>query len=422
MSRAVVASGVGCFVGCFVVVGAAAGCDLDPQNLPDLTFSVDAEDTWKDGSKKPVPAVSGETRILLTNNLDDTVSVVSLEKLLAGGEGAELDRFVVGLVPLEREGPHHLAPAPDGRFAFVGISNFVPLSGSGPHGSHGTGTADGRALRVDLDTNVTVADVRVDPNPGDIRLTPDGKHLIMTHFDQAKILAAADRGIFTGPDVDARLAIINAETMEREALVPLCPAAHGIAITSDSKTAICSCRSDEAAVVDIDAAVAGTDGAVTRVVLLDEPGTAAAPVCDPYAVTLSTDEETAFVSCYASGALIGVDVDTATRGATIAQEAGRAIFGDSADDGTLAVAIQDSDGVVFAKDGVVTNFISLPPAVCELPHTVTFIDDDTTLLVACEGNKQDPGAVIALDVASGDVLGRTVVGRFPDDLVLQVRP
>jgi DNA-binding beta-propeller fold protein YncE len=395
---------------------AVAGCPLDPQNLPDLTFGVDAKDVWRDGSKPVVPAVAGETRILLTNNLDDTVSVVSLDKLLAGGTDAELDRFVVGLFPLEREGPHHLATSADGHFGYVGISNFVPLAGSGPHGNHGTGTDDGRVLLVDLDTQRTLKNVRIDPNPGDVRLTPDGKRLLATHFDQAKVLAAAERGVFSGPDLDARLAIVDVATFEREALIDLCPAAHGIAITDDSKFAVCSCRSDEAAVVDLTALT------VTRVVLLDEPGTAAAPVCDPYAVTLSTDGQTAWVSCYASGALIGVDVATASRGPTIAQEAGRAIFGDTAADGTLAIAIQDSDGVVFAKDDAVVDFIALPPAVCELPHTVKYIDEDSVLLVVCEGNKSDPGAIIALDLASKTVLGRTPVGRFPDDVALQVKP
>jgi DNA-binding beta-propeller fold protein YncE len=412
--RVVVRGAVAGVVGAVVVGG--AGCGLDPQNLPDLDYSVAAANVWADGHVVPPPKGPGETRVLVTNNLDDTVSVVDYDALLAGGDGAERARFVVGLFPIEREGPHHIAIAPGARLGYVGISNFVPLGGGGPHGTHGNGTADGRALEIDLDTLRTVRDVRVDPNPGDVRLTPDGRFLLMTHYDQAKVAAAASAGIFAGPEVDARLAIIDVATMTRAAMVDLCPAAHGIAVTSDSRTAITSCRSDEAAVVDL------STFAVRRVTLLDEPGTAANPNCDPYAVTLTADERTAYVSCYKSGELVGVDVDAAVRADTIVQGVGRAVFGDCADSGRLAFAVQDSDGVVYVDDGAVSGFVSLAPTVCELPHSTRFVDDDAVLLVVCEGNKRDPGAVIALDVASGEVLGRTTVGIFPDDLALQVTP
>ena len=89
-----------------------SGC-FDARALPDLDYGVDEAHVWQDGATKPVPALPGERRIVVTNNLDDTVSVVSWQKLIDGGEGAELARFPVGLVPLEREGPHHLAASAD---------------------------------------------------------------------------------------------------------------------------------------------------------------------------------------------------------------------------------------------------------------------------------------------------------------------
>lgn len=413
MSRSVVANVV-VVVGSVVV--STSGCGFDARNLPPMTFSVDEADVWSDGSVKPTPAQSGEARLLVTNSLDDTVSVVSVAKLLAGGDGAELSRFVVGLMPLEREGPHHVAVSADGRFGYVGISNFVPGAGSGPHGVHGAGTADGRVLQIDLDTEREVAQQRVDRNPGDVRLSTDGARLLMTHFDLLKVNEAASNDVVDGPTLDARLAVLDPKSLERLAMIDLCPAPHGIAITSDGATAVSSCQSDEAAVVDL------ATQAVTRVTLLDDPGTAASPVCGPYAVTLSTDESTAFVSCYDSGELIGVDIATATRSGDVVTLPGHAVFGAAAADGTLAVAIQDEDGIAFVKDGAITRFTVLRADVCERPHAVRFLDDDTHLFVVCEGNQRDPGAVVVLDVASDDVLGRVLVGRFPDDLALQVKP
>ncbi len=402
----------------FVVVGlCCAGCGIDARNLPELSFDVDAADVWADGSTRPTPALAGQVRLLVTNNLDDTVSVLSLDRLLAGGAGAELSRFVVGSVPLEREGPHHCAVSPDGRFGYVGISNFVPGAGSGPHGVHGSGTSQGHALLVDLDTERTIVDVRVDRNPGDVRLTPDGTRLLMTHFDLLKVSEAAAVDVDRGPTLDARLAVLDATTLERIAMIDLCPAPHGVAVTSDSKIAVTSCQSDEAAVVDVD------DASVVRVSLLDTPGTAAAPVCGPYAVTLSGDQSLAWVSCYNSGELIGVDVGARARSGDVVVLPGHALFGATAADGTLAIAIQDSDGVAFIDDVfALSRFVSLSPDVCTLPHATRFVDDDTHLLVVCEGNKRDPGSVVVLDVGSGVVLGQVPVGRFPDDLALQVKP
>ena len=113
------------WAGCVAGVGAC----FDPDHLPAMTFDVVATEAWQDGATRPTPAVAGEVRLVVTNNLDDTVSIVSWSALKRGGDGAEVARFPVGLVPLEREGPHHVDVVDDGRFAFVGISNVVPAGG-----------------------------------------------------------------------------------------------------------------------------------------------------------------------------------------------------------------------------------------------------------------------------------------------------
>jgi DNA-binding beta-propeller fold protein YncE len=426
----VVAGGAVVVVG--VVVGGGGACTIDPQRLNGVAFDVSAGDTWIDGAPRAQPAAPGEARLIVTNNLDDTVSVVSLERLLQGRADAELSRFVVGQVPLEREGPHHVAVDKTGRVAFVGISNYVPGSGSGPHGVHGNGTAQGRALRIDLDTLTTTTTTRVDRNPGDIRLTPGDGHVLLTHFDLVPVNDAAALGIFEGPTLDARLAVLDPATLRRRALVPLCPAAHGMAVTTDARTVVSSCLSDEIAIVDLDAALAGDLAAVTRVTLLDQPGIAANPVCGPYAVTIGPLDQTAWVSCYRSGELVGVDVATRTRTGEVVVLPGLAVFGDFADHpvvggALLALAVQDTDGVAFVIDdgqgrARLDRFVPLSRDVCPLPHTTHFVDDDRALLVVCEGNKRDAGSVIALDVESGAVLGRVEVGIFPDDLAIALPP
>jgi len=419
-----------------IVVAVGVSACLDPQALPPLRFDVPVDQVWRDGAPAVAPAVSGERRLIVTNSLDDSVSVVSWDGLINGAvdnaadnTAAQLARFPVGLVPFEREGPHHVTVDPAGAFAFIGISNFVPGGGSGPHGVHGGGTADGRVLKVDLATLRTVAAVRVDKNPGDIRLSPDGSTLIVSHFDLVRVAEAAAAGIERGPELDARLALLDPVTLERTRFVSLCPAPHGVAFTSDGNTLVSSCLSDEAAVVDLAAAKAGAADAdvVVRLPLLDAPGTGQLPNCGPYAVTMGPADRTAWVSCYSSGELVAVDVAAKTRGQTVALP-GLAVFGDVSDAGdVLAIATQDTDGLMLLQIGAddalsARQFIPFSPDVCGLPHTALFLDGDTRLAVVCEGNKREPGRVIAVDVASGEVIGGVSVGIFPDDIGLQVTP
>lgn len=381
-----------------------------------MTFDVAAADVWRrpPGIAAPGP---GAGRVFVTNNLEDTVSIVDLDALLAGTP-ASLGKVPVGFVPVEREGPHHVTADSRGEHYFIGISNFVPGGGSGPHGVHGNGSASGHLLKVRVDDNTQVQSVRVDRNPGDVRLTPDGALLLATHFDMLRVTEAAARGVFEGPELDSTLAVVDPARMELLALVPACPAAHGISITPDSALAVMSCRSDEVAIVDLRGAGEVGMPDVTRVPVVPAPGTALAPSCEPYAMT--ADGETAWVSCYASGLLVAVDVRGAALDGRTFQLPGRAVFGD-VHGGVLAVAHQQVDGVTFLRtaDASLASTRLLSPDVCVAPHATRFIEDGTRLLVVCEGTRAAPGHLLLLDAsAPHEVLARVELGLFPDDMAV----
>jgi DNA-binding beta-propeller fold protein YncE len=414
-----------CLLASLIMAG-ASGC-FDPWSLPELRYGMAVDAVWRDGAPVADVGQPGERRLLVTNNLGDSVSSISWDALVAGSADAERSRFPVGLVPLEREGAHHVTVSADGRFAFVALSNFVPGAVAGPHGTHGTGTAEGRVVQVDLLSQRRIASTRVDRNPGDVRMSPDGELVAVSHFDQRRVSEALGRGIVVGPELDARIILLDSRTLERRRLLPVCPAAHGLAFTKNGRTLVSSCLSDEAAIVDVAASLAGGADVVRRVVLLDSPGTAASPVCGPYAVTLSADDRTAWISCLTSGELIAVDIGTATRGDAVTVP-GLAVFGDVSDDGArLAIATQDTDGVAVFDVGAdnrlsLARFFALSPEVCLKPHTARFLDADERMAVVCEGDRRGPGRVVAINVDTGDVLGGVDVGLFPDDVALQVVP
>lgn len=387
-----------------------SACAFDPENLPEMTFEVSEKEAWK-AQRRIVPPGAGEGRIFVTNNLDDTVSVLDLDHALRG-EPSVLGAVPVGFVPVEREGPHHVTVDEAGEFYYVGISNFVPGGGSGPHGVHGNGSAEGHLLKLRVDDNAVVASVRVDRNPGDVRLAPDGRWLLATHFDLLRIAEAGAEGITSGPELDARLAIVDPTTMTRVALVPACPAAHGIGITDDSSRAVMSCLSDEVAVVDL-----GTRE-VRRVDVIDGPGTAAQPVCGPYAVTM--DGATAWASCYETGQVVAISTETAARDGRSFQLPGLALFGEVRE-GVMVIAHQGADGISFidTTDATTISTRLMSPDECVLPHVARWSEPGAEVLVVCEGNKSSPGTLLVLDAeAPHAVRGRAELGIFPDDLAM----
>jgi len=389
------------------------------EGIPPLVFDVDEADAW--AAPPLAPLSPGEAHIIITNNLEDRLSVLDL----AGVERGDLRVLAsvpVGVVPVEREGPHHVTADAAGAFYYVGISNFVPAGGSGPHGAHGDGTADGHVMQVRAADNVTVGSVRVDPNPGDVRLTPDGKRLLVSHFDIKKISDAFSRGaVPPGADLDARLAVIDVATMQREAMITLCPGGHGIAISADGATAFVTCVSDELAVVDLSAQPI----AVRRVPVIEAPGSAAAPKCYPYAVTLSPDAASAWVSCNVSREVLRYDVATgAMDAASKVALNGQAMFGAFTRDGaTLVIPTQDIDAVAFidAATRKVTRHKLVVPTQCQRPHVARFTDDEAKLLLVCEGNHAEPGTLVVMDVATQEVTQTAALGLYPDDIAIARR-
>jgi hypothetical protein len=401
-----------------VVVAAAAvalaSCTLDPDALPpDLEFTIPVEEAWPVTPLVGPPA--GETRAFVTNNLDDTVTVVDIDALLAGrNDDVVLAQVPVGFVPVEREGPHHVTT--DGEHYYLGISNFVQGAGSGPHGQHGSGDAEGHILKLRVSDNGVAGAVRIDRNPGDVRLTPDGSTLLASHFDQLRIIDAAQQGIEEGPELDSKLAIVDPVTMTRTALVAACPAAHGIGVTADSSTAVLSCVSDEVAIVEL------ATQAVTRVPLLDAPGSALAPVCFPYAVTM--DDNVAWTSCFNTGEIIAVNAASKERDGRSFQLLGQiGMFGEVRD-GIMAVAHQNDDGVTLldvsdAAAVTLSSFKLFAANECVSPHAARWSADGARVIVVCEGDQVTPGSLIAIDAAAPHaVVGSALMGIYPDDVAV----
>ncbi|RKH55799.1 YncE family protein [Corallococcus llansteffanensis] len=381
--------------------------------VPALTYA-DPSPWTRGGTTVPPPGPLG--RLLVTNSLDDSVSLLELDGVGTPG-WSELARVPVGLNPVELEGPHHTAVSPTGDFYYVGISNYVPGGGSGPHGAHGTGTADGYCLKLDAKDHRLVASARVDRNPGDVVISADGRTLYQTHFDLLRIADVARQG-GTEEEMVARLAIIDAETMAVKARVKVCPAPHAVRLSADERTAYVACWSDEVALVDLQA-----EGLpVTRVKVAAGAGTATNPRHQPYALTVSPTTGDVWVSSLASRQ---VQVLEPGKRAMNPQRTvylrGAPMFGAFTKDGrTLYLPYQQEDAlaVIDPATSTVLRTVPLSQAGCLNVHQVMLTPDERLGLVVCEGDHVGPGTLHAVDLAEGTVVSTVRMGLFPDSVSL----
>jgi DNA-binding beta-propeller fold protein YncE len=396
-------------LGLLLCAGAGIGCNDGLLPVPDLVYGVESH--WPRSSTY---SGVGDGRLLVTNSIDDTISLFDLARL-GQPDFAELARIPVGLSPVELEGPHHAVIHPGGEYYYINISNYVPGTGGGPHGPRGTGLANGYILKYRASDNELIASQEVDRSPGDVAVSDDGKTLYVSHYDFQKII---DVALIGGPqsDMDTRFLILDAETLAMKAALTLCPGAHGVKLSPDGSRAYVSCISDEIAVVDL----VSPDHPVRRIPMAADAGPAIAPKYEPYALTLSPSGDI-WVSCRSRNELRVVSAQTLqVDPARIVAVTGAPMFGAFTADGrTLYVPTQidDAIAVIDAATGVLQREIPVRSASCLNVHQLRITPDGRWGLVVCEGDHGSAGSLLVLDLASGGtVVQAAPVGRFPDSV------
>ena len=278
----------------------------------------------------------------------------------------------------------------------------------------------GYLLKYDSQTLELLGVTRLDRNPGDVRLTPDGSKVVVTHFDLAKIQAVDDAG-GSIDEMIAPLAIVEAATMKLLKLVPTCPAGHGVWPAADSSKAFVACYgSDELAVVGLAAPYP-----VTKFHVGSAPINPPHPTYGPYAVVQSPSDGTLWVADILSNDLRVFDPATSTwdvRGPD--GLGGSPYFGRfSADGARFYVPVQQQNAlvVVDATSHDVIATLDFAQDECEAPHAVILLEDQGRALVVCEGDRVLPGTVAVVDITTPSLptLDKVLtVGVYPDDAFL----
>jgi DNA-binding beta-propeller fold protein YncE len=219
----------------------------------------------------------------------------------------------------------------------------------------------------------------------------------------------------------SRMAIIDAETMTRKEMVPVCPAPHAVRLSPDEHRAYIACWSDEVAVVDL----TQPSHTVTRVKVAANAGTAVSPRHEPYALTVSPTTGAVWVSSLASRSVQYLDPTTLTMDPNrTVRLNGPPMFGAFTADGrTLYMPYQGVDSIAIidpslASIDYVPPEIPLAPSGCLNVHQVSLTPDDRHALVVCEGDHIGPGTFHVVDLAEKKVVKTVQVGIFPDSVAL----
>ncbi|HEY7953657.1 MAG: hypothetical protein ACHQ17_08110 [Polyangia bacterium] len=385
-----------------VAAGGLAGCGGGVQFAP-------GQGVW---SPAVTPAWAHQPRYAITDNRSDELSFVTVGKAMP----QLLGNIPVGDVPVELEGPHHLASSPDGKYIYYNLSNYVPGTGSGPHGSHGTGDVPGSLVKLDAATGAKVGEVLVDRNPGDVILNAAGTLAFVTHYDLLRVQEQLTEGL-PAEQGYSDVYIVDTASMTVLSQIAVGPTTHGEGLSPDEKTLYVVCaQSDELAVLDV------SDPAHPSVKLKlpvgPSPGALGAPVYGPYALTVDPQDGTAWVSDNNAGDVRVFDPKTMQMDPSkVIPIGGVAMFGAFTGGGaTYYVPHQGDDQLTRIDTATLkTTTLPMPDGACLNMHAIHIAPDEQSAVLVCEGDHVTmPGTVVNISLPPFAVTGFVAVGLFPD--------
>ena len=371
-------------------------------------------------SRWEAPDAGSAGYAFVSNSLSSSVSVLDL------AAGRVLATLPVGVVPLTENGPHHLIVDPRAGVIYTPLS-FPPAAiPAGPHAAHGSSRQPGVLIKRSLADFRLLGRVDVEANPGDLVLSLDGTRMFVSHYD----LVRAQSNPGDREAQKSNLVVVDTRTMQVTHRIPVCVAAHGMALSADGRSVVMACYGDDAMGV---VSFAGDRPEVRVIPIRTLPTSSTSPTYGPYAVTRSTDGRTVWVGCSPPnssagnrGLFIAFDAEAMRFDTTSAITAliGSPFFGTYSPDGaTIVLPLQGRDAIARITTGPTPRVMAQTPVSaedCVLPHQIAAGPDGLYYLV-CEGvhtrTRLEHGTVLALRPDDLSVVRRYEVGVFPDAII-----
>lgn len=316
-------------------------------------------------------------RVYVTSGFTDEVLI------LEAGSGEVIDRRAVDPRPGDRDEPHGIAVAPDGRHWYVTLSHGQPTLWK--YETEG----DRLVGRVDLPLR----------GAGRVDVSPDGSRAVVTDY------------WLGGLGAPSEIALVALERLEVLRTLEVCPAPHHAAWSpSGDRIAVTCTLSDEMVILD------GTDlePHARFFVVPGEAGDVRAhrgnPLAQPMNVVWSPDGSRVYVSLMRAGMVVAFDLE-GTSLWSIPTGSSPAQIGLTPEGDRLVVANRgDASLTIVDTDAVTGRSLSLPDAAH--PHGVALSEDGTVAYVTYEGATTSGGGVLAVDIPGERVVWHTEAGAF----------
>jgi YVTN family beta-propeller protein len=349
----------------------------------------------------------------VSNSGDDTVSVIDL------ASDSVIATRSVGRNPIDLDGPHHLAVDRARGVLFTALSYpALPNTVSGPHAEHGYAQRPGVLQVLSLSNLAPLATLTLDTSPGDVIRSPDGKRIVVSHFDLRRavdmtLTAAARQSTLLYANLLPAAPYVSEVTR-----MPLCAAAHGITFAAgDAATVYVACYGDDSIARYT---LGDPQSAIARVAV----GPNAAPgavVYGPYALAVNAtgtqlvaaQTVSADLRFFALPGLVASSAPLRLRGPAyfpVFSADGRKLFVPS--QGPAALARVDAESRSIVAERVFAT------GECEAPHEAVLSADESKLYVVCEGDHVRKSHVLVVDPVTLETRGKIAVGVYPDRFLI----
>ena len=342
----------------------------------------------------PLAAQHAEYRVLVVSEATDVVTQIRF----AGDSGVIERAGSIGLNPVEPDGPHGVAMAPDGQHYYVTTGHGLPF------GDLWKFTADGRA----------VARVTLGMFPASLQVSPDGRWVYVANFN------------LHGEMVPSSVSIVAADEMVEVARPETCTMPHGSRFNAAGTRHYSTCMMDDL-LVEIDA----TKLEVSRKLGLNtangEQRTAAGANsqpstdhaahattgarCSPTWAVPTPNGRSVFVACNATNEIVEVDTDAWKVTRRIPAGPGVYNLGIS-HDGTRLIGTNKKGQSVSVFDVASGRELARIATLRRAVHGVAVSGDDRYAFISVEGYGAEPGTVEMIDLAALKRVASVDVGQM----------
>lgn len=345
-----------------------------------------------DPAVRPSPA-TGTYDAWVTSESADRVTLVRY-----GPEGASIvESLPVGMMPVEIDGPHGVAVAPDGRFIYVTIGHGVPF---------------GYLWKIDAETHEVVGRTTLGRFPATVSVTPDGEYGFVSNFN------------LHGDPVPSSISKVHLGTMAEVARTETCVMPHGSRVNPQGTRHYSVCMMDQL-LVELDV---GT-GSINRLFSVApghrgpvDPGAAGAAaghgqatgdeVCSPTWAEPSADGSSVFVTCNRAAEVLQIDADRWELVRRIPTGEAPYNLATTPDGRYLLVSLRNrTDPALEVYDVRTGEQVARVPATTTLVHGIAVSGDSRIAFISVEGVGSEPGKVDVIDLSTFSRAASVEVGQ-----------